>query len=108
MRLISEGAKFAANARRSLGQTQQRRGLGGYLLQANAAITLPANYWLKGIGGGTVMDKKARLSVNCGGIIYRKRSVLARLKVAFTAKKNRHLPQQRPMLAELRERFATG
>ncbi|MBT9097677.1 hypothetical protein KFZ76_08150 [Methylovulum psychrotolerans] len=79
MRLVSEGAKFAAKARRCLGQIQQRRGFGGHLSQAKAAVTLPANYGFKGIGGG---------------IIYRK--------------KNRHFPQQRPMLAGLRERFATG
>lgn len=45
------GAKFAENARRCLGQTQQRRGFGGHLSQAKAAVTLPANYWLKVIGG---------------------------------------------------------
>ncbi|MDD5273650.1 MAG: hypothetical protein PHU14_13135 [Methylovulum sp.] len=51
MRLVSEGAKFAAKTRRCLGQTQTRQGLGGHLSQANAAVTLPANYGLKGIGG---------------------------------------------------------
>ncbi|WP_157679444.1 hypothetical protein [Methylovulum psychrotolerans] len=41
MRLMSGGAKFAAKARRCLGQTQQRRGLGWCLPQANATVTLP-------------------------------------------------------------------
>jgi hypothetical protein len=47
MRLVSSGAKFAANTRRCLGQTQKWRGLGGCLPQTNAAVTLPANYWFK-------------------------------------------------------------